>query len=82
MRKEVDIIYRDNRDGELYEDYKSAYDAMLESMDIPDYEQARDWDIGTLLEIIMQNCPDTILDEINECEEEFFKENFEEVDEG
>lgn len=25
-------MYRDNRDGELYEDYESAYDAMLETM--------------------------------------------------
>lgn len=74
-------MYRDNRDGELYEDYESAYDAMLESMDISDYECARDWDISALLSIIMYNCPDAISYEINECEEEFFKENFEEIDE-
>ena len=74
-------MYRDNRDGELYEDYESAHDAMLESMDISDYEQARNWDIEALLSIIMSNCPDAISDEINECEEEFFEENFEEIDE-
>lgn len=71
-------MYRD-RDGELYEDYESAYDAMLESMNMSDYEQARDWDVCALLEIILYNCPDTISDEINECEENFFKENFEEI---
>lgn len=74
-------MYRDNRDGEFYEDYESAYDAMLETMDMSDYEQARDWNVEVLLSIIMCNCPDAISYEINECEEEFFKENFEEVDE-
>lgn len=74
-------MYRDNRDGELYEDYESAYDAMLETMDMSDYEQARGWNVEALLSIIMSNCPDAIANEINECEEEFFKENFEEVDE-
>ena len=74
-------MYRDNRAGELYEDYESAYDAMLETMDMSDYEQARDLNIEALLSIIMSNCPDAISDEINECEEEFFKENFEEIDE-
>lgn len=71
-------MYRDNRNGELYEDYESAYDAMLETMD---YEQARDWNVEALLRIIIHNCPDAIRDEICECEENFFKENFEEVDE-
>lgn len=74
-------MYRDNRDGELYEDYDSAYDAMLETMDMSDYEQARDWNVEALLRIIMYNCPDAIANEICECEEEFFKENFEVVDE-
>lgn len=74
-------MYRDNRDGELYEDYESAYDAMLETMDMSDYEQARDWSVEALLRIIIYNCPDAIVDEICECEENFFKENFEEVDE-
>ena len=73
-------MYRDNRDGELYEDYESAYVAMLETMDMSDYKQARDWNVDTLLSIIMSNCPDEISYEINECEEEFFKKNFEEVD--
>lgn len=74
-------MYRDNRDGELYEDYESAYDAMLETMDLSDYERARDWSVEALLSIIMSNCPDAISHKINECEEEFFKENFEEIDE-
>lgn len=73
-------MYRDKRDGELYEDYESAYDAMLETMDMSDYKQARDWNVDALLSIIMSNCPDAISYEINECEEEFFKKNFEEVD--
>ena len=73
-------MYRDNRDDELYKDYESAYNAMRESMDIYDYISARGWDIDTLLSIIMRNCPETISDEINECEEEFFRENFEKID--
>ena len=72
-------MYRDNRDGELYEDYENAYDAMLKGMDLSDYVEARDWDIATLLQIIIDNCPDEISDEIYECEENFFKENFKKV---
>ena len=79
MRKEVDIMYRDNRDGELYEDYESAFNTMVEGMDLSDYVEARDWDIATLLQIIIDNCPDEISDEIYECEENFFKENFKKV---
>ena len=79
MRKEVDIMYRDNRDGELYEDYESAFNTMVEGMNLSDYVEARDWDIATLLQIIIDNCPDEISDEIYECEENFFKENFKKV---
>ena len=72
-------MYRDNRDGELYEDYESAFNTMVEGMDLSDYVEARDWDIATLLQIIIDNCPDEISDEIYECEENFFKENFKKV---
>ena len=72
-------MYRDNRDGELYEDYESAFNTMVEGMDLSDYVEARDWDIATLLQIIIDNCPDEISDEIYECKENFFKENFKKV---
>ena len=72
-------MYRDNRDGELYEDYESAFNTMVEGMNLSDYVEARDWDIATLLQIIIDNCPDEISDEIYECEENFFKENFKKV---
>lgn len=72
-------MYRDNRDGELYEDYESAFNTMVEGMDLSDYVEARDWDIATLLQIIIDNCPDEIYDEFCECEENFFKENFKKV---
>ena len=72
-------MYRDNRDGELYEDYESAFNTMVKGMDLSDYVEARDWDIATLLQIIIDNCPDEISDEIYECEENFFKENFKKV---
>ena len=73
-------MYRDN-DGELYKDYESAYNAMLEGITISDYALARDWDVETLLSIIMSNCPDAIEKEILECETQFFNDTFEEVDE-
>lgn len=73
-------MYRDNF-GELYEDYESAYDAMMEEITMSDYAQARDWDVETLLSIIMHNCPDVIEKEILECETQFFDDTFEEVDE-
>ena len=73
-------MYRDN-DGELYKDYESAYNAMLEGIIISDYALARDWDVETLLSIIMSNCPDAIEKEILECETQFFNDTFEEVDE-
>ena len=72
-------MYKDKRDGELYEDYENAFNTMLEGMDLSDYVEARDWDIATLLQIIIDNCPDEISDEIYECEENFFKENFKKV---
>lgn len=72
-------MYKDKRDGELYEDYENAFNTMVEGMDLSDYVEARDWDIATLLQIIIDNCPDEISDEIYECEENFFKENFKKV---
>ena len=72
-------MYKDKRDGELYEDYENAFTTMVEGMDLSDYVEARDWDIATLLQIIIDNCPDEISDEIYECEENFFKENFKKV---
>ena len=72
-------MYKDKRDGELYEDYENAFITMVEGMDLSDYVEARDWDIATLLQIIIDNCPDEISDEIYECEENFFKENFKKV---
>lgn len=74
-------MYRDKRDGELYEDYESAYDAMLEGITMSDYVQAKDWDVETLLTVILYNCPDAIANEILECETQFFNDTFEEVDE-
>lgn len=74
-------MYRDNRDDELYEDYESAYDAMLEEITMLDYALAKDWGVETLLSIIMYNCPDAIEKEILECETQFFNDTFEEVDE-
>ena len=73
-------MYRDN-DGKLYKDYESAYNAMLEGIIISDYALARDWDVETLLSIIMCNCPDAIEKEIRKCEAQFFNDTFEEVDE-
>ena len=72
-------MYKDKRDGELYEDYENAFNTMVVGMDLSDYVEARDWDIATLLQIIIDNCPDEISDEIYECEENFFKENFKKV---
>ena len=72
-------MYKDKRDGELYEDYENAFNTMVVGMDLSDYVEARDWDIATLLQIIIDNCPDEISDEIDECEENFFKENFKKV---
>ena len=74
-------MYRDKRDGELYEDYESAYDAILEEITMSDYVQAKDWDVKNLLRIILYNCPDAIEKEILECETQFFNDTFEEVDE-
>ena len=34
-------MYKDKRDGELYEDYENAFNTMLESMDLSDYVEAR-----------------------------------------
>lgn len=73
-------MYRDH-DGELYDDYESAYYAMLKEITMSDYALARDWNVETLLSIIMYNCPDAIEKEIRECETQFFNDTFEEVDE-
>ena len=74
-------MYKSIVDGELYEDYESAYDAMLEEITVSDYAQAQYWDVESLLSIILHNCPDAIEKEILECEDAFFKDIFEEVDE-
>lgn len=74
-------MYRDNNNGELYEDYESAYDAMLESITVLDYVYSGYWDMEELLSVILHNCPDAIMDKIQRCEEEIFEENFIEVDE-
>ena len=69
-------MYKDKRDGELYEDYENAFNTMVEGMDLSDYVEARDWDIATLLQIIIDNCPNEIYDEFCECEENFFQRKF------
>ena len=35
-------MYKDKRDGELYEDYENAFNTMVEGMDLSDYVEARD----------------------------------------
>lgn len=76
-------MFEDRYNGTIYEDEDRAREVAREEMDKYDYLEGLYKKMTTecWFDIVMEHCPETIMEQLKEIEEEYFNERFCEVEE-
>ena len=76
-------MWKDMYTGTIYEDEDRVREVAKEEMDKYDYLEKLHEKMTTecWFDIVMEHCPETIMEQLEEIEEEYFNERFCEVEE-